>query len=913
MSKQSLFLSLLFLPLGVQSQNTSTYRLSDLYEIHQDINTSGLAYITTPFQRKDLIEISQDTELFFIVAYSDHLAVYDKKQNNWQIFGLANGYPFVNHPVRIQANYKTKFVLAGSKTNTASAPSRKIKSDTTDYVIVFDKISKTLSTLKLEQYLSQSSTWQAENYENKNERWYIQRDDFHAIVHHDLKNNKKIRFSPNVWTMSISSVEVFDNKFYVAYKNGIAVFESDPALDAIYQFPLPPIKDLEGNKDEILVVYDSAFELVDKNLKSQQYVRLPANTGPASFDNKYFFLTHNHKLKVKRRSNLEDTLHFSFNAAIIDLKRIANQLLVFTSAGYASISMRDFKVSHYLQSNADSTNVNHDFGWRWIGQLNDLLFFYDNRIGENQLVSFSVDGNPKPIDHIINSLTAISGGNYLTKEGGIYKVFELNSINSSSSLFEFQLKDESVPNAFQDQSDHPVGSRVIAFNRMKDIFSIATDKGLFFYDYSQKKWRSHFITDLRVHTGGGLLVRNKVIYSFGEASSRAAGVITKIDRKNYKITNYSTQFHNAYFRSIKIKGDELICANPDGIVHFDFRTKKEQPRTLPERISQVAFYNKNYLAVSGERIYLSNKKGDILKKWELGHQLMDEYAPSPKLVELDDDNLWINSVKLLQGQLTYFSLAKTEQHDFHFREGTAMKIIPGIDYTWIFGHDDIYRYSKKTSSLYKLGLIRDPINSVPIRTAYITDAIEHDSVLYVVTQSGIFQVQKKSLIIRKCNLPYFENSITNIAKDDDAYIMSSYHGVFQIDAATFESSFTGNPFQFFNYFKPDTGVLLPFSYNGIVRIVDKNHNQLFYFTLKTELANHAVLKDFLYPDKYLKFLINGHELKIRGGGMNQADPIETLFYLSIPPEILQKGSNALKVIDRSQQDLILKEWQLLVN
>jgi hypothetical protein len=909
MSNRFIFVSfLLSISLAGKAQNTQTYQLSDLYEIRQSINASGLAYLSTPLRRNDQVEIIQDSELFFIVAYADHLATFDKKDSSWNIFNIANGYPPVHYPVRIQTNYHDKFVLAGSKINEA---------DTTDYVIVFDKVTKTVSTLHLKKYLTSASNWKLENYENKDERWYIETDDYHTITRHDLKQNKKIRFATNDWeTGQIASIQKLDNKIFVAYKNGIGTFDADPTIGAVYKFPLPPVKDLVCSKDELMVVYDSAFEIMDKNLKTRQYGMLTGHRGSPFFDEKHIFYTNNRTLKVKSRYTLKDTLSFTFNAGITGLKRVENKLLIFTLLGYATITA-DFKVNHYLQSSTEpeikDDGDDNGAGYRWLGILHEFLVaaYYDGN-EEGKLMTFSLDGSPKSIAPLVNSITAISGRNYLVKQGDIYEVYEVNDVYASTKLFEFNLKYGDLPNAFQDQPDYPVGSKVVSFNRLKDIFIMATDKGLFFYDLLKKKWRGHFITDTQFHTGRGLLVRDNAIYSFGETYSNAAGLISKIDRKNYKISNYSTPFHDAYYRSIKVNGDLLICTNPQGMVHFDFKTQREQTFSFPEPVSQVAFYNNNYLAVSGTNIYLSGQKGKVLKTLALKHQMIDDNLPSPKLIELNGDDLWINSTRFLDGQLTVFSLKSGEQSDFRFGEGTVKKIIPDGDNTWIFSEANVYRYNKKTSSLYRLGLIRYPINNARGEIAYVTDAILRDSVIYILTHSGIFQLHKTSMVVKRCNLPYVENSLTNIVKNNNLYFISSPYGVFQIDAPTFEASFTGDPFFLSNYFKTDTGVLLPFSYGNTVTITDKNQNQLFYFTLRTELANHPVLIDYLHHEKYLKFMINGREIKLRGGGMNQPNPIETKFYLSIPPEVLQKGSNTLQVLDRSKQDQLMKEWQLIL-
>lgn len=875
-----------------------------MYKISQNINPKGLAYFTTPLQTRELTSV--DSELFFIVAYFDHLAVFNKSDQSWTIYTVADGYPFVHAPITLRENYRDKFVLAGSKTNEAAKM---------DNVIIFDKITKTVSTLRLSDYKSTSSLWQKEDYKNKKDRWYIGDESSHPIIRHDLKTNKKTRFSTyEPYIGRISTILTTNSKFYVAYKNGIGAFNPSLKINPTYRFPLPQIKTLVSYNEQILASYDSAVEVFDKDLNSRQYINLGEIIGPISFNDKYIFYTKGKSLNIKSRSSLTDSIQLTFNADITKLKLIDTELVVFSPVGYSTISTKDFKVKHYLQSNFDSASNDAEYGYGWIGSIDKSLIGYYGEEGPS-LVAFSLDGNPSAFNPPIGHIVAISHRSILEKKDDNYLVYEVKEENKLFKILEFKLKEKQLPNAFHDQIPYPIGSSIHTFSKVKEILCFATDKGLFFYDLLKGTWRSHFITDSQLHAGRGLLVTDNSIYSFGETYANAAGFVSKIDRKTYNIVNYSSPFYDAYYKSIKIKGDELICANENGIVRFNFKSKITETFALPEPISQTAFYKNGYLAVNGSSIYLIGVKGEVLKRWPLQHQLIDPNLPSPKLIELDGEHLWINSIESLVGQLTLFSLKSGGQFNYYFQEsyGTVQKIINDSKYTWIFGHDNIYRYNKETSSLQRLGLIEDLIDYTPERTAYINDAIDNDSVIYIASYSGIFQLHKESLAVKRCSLPYLPNYYRNIAKDDSLYFVTGRGGVFQIDALAFESSFTGGPTKLFNYFKENAGILLPYSYDNTIRVREKNLNQLFYFNLEKELTGHKVLEDFMYPEKYLKFLINGMELKMQGGGMSQVNPIATLFHLSIPSEVFQsKKPISLQVLDRTAGEKVLKEWKVIL-
>jgi hypothetical protein len=255
------------------------------------------------------------------------------------------------------------------------------------------------------------------------------------------------------------------------------------------------------------------------------------------------------------------------------------------------------------------------------------------------------------------------------------------------------------------------------------------------------------------------------------------------------------------------------------------------------------------------------------------------------------------------------------QQDFPFETGdpSVKKIITDVKYSWIIGSESILKYDKQNALLYALGFIRYPLKKDPVNLILLTDAASKDSIIYLTSHDGVFALFKGSGAVRRSDLPILDRAFNSIAIRGGLYFLASYGCVLQIDAATFERSFK-EPAMLTQYMKGEIAVIQPYSYNDTIRIKDRQRDQRFEFKLQKELANHAVLKDFLYPGRCLKFEFNTTEIFPIGSFMlNQSTPIETTFRLRIPPEVLTNGNtntNSLRVVDRKTGNAI-KEWVVL--
>jgi hypothetical protein len=902
--KLTVVIVLMCLSILSEAQNLKTFYPLPQYKISQQNDPAGLSYFTTPLYGNNSVQVTQDSPLFFMVAYPDHLAVFNKRTDSCKLFTPANGYPFVNEPIRFQQNYSEKFAFAGSTVD---------GKDTADDVIIFDKVRQRVNTMKITEYKKASAKWKKESYRSKEERWYIANDDYRFVTRRNLRNNKRVQYAIRDAQMGrITALETYESKLYIAYKTGIGIFDTNHQRPIRYNFPLPEIKAMRRHGNEFLVAYDSAVEIFDHDLKSKHYYWFGIGVDHATFDERYLFYSVGNKLCIRPRHTTKDTILFELNAQIETLQETDDrQLKVFTGRGFALLDLNTFRISHYLESGfvgEEKASVYGDkFSYSWIGIHNGYYFGNEARYEMELAIRSTNTGIRSEADPIMLRGRMISASALLANHNGLHKIYELDPEGKPSELFEFDLSQTDLPNVVHDQPLQPAGLHVRSFVRDGDMFYIGTELGLYIFNLKSRQWRSHFISSSYIAFDRGFAVNDTTIYGFSDMT------ISRIDRETNQNWYYYWLFNGVNPESCVFQNGAIACANEHGLIVFDQKT--QQTLTIPTSVpvQKVELYKDSYLAAGDNDVLSISKDGQLKKRWKLTDQNVNEAWPNPQLIKLDGDFLWVNArTRLNTHGLTLLSLTTGAQTRYFFPESEVRKILSDQEYTWLIGSAYIYRYSKQDATFQILGYIKDPFVDQPFRNAYIRDAAANGNTIFFVTDIGVFSLNKKTLEIRRSTHPLTQVYISHINIEKNKYFLSFWNGILQIDETAFTKSFSA-PATLSSYRKEDIGTLLPLTKMDTILIHDPSDRHLFHFTLKDELAHHKVLTDSLRAEEYLKFEFNDEVLKEPGMYMmDQVKPIETLFFVSLAPETIRRNrNNWLRVIDR-KKNIVLKEWLVIV-
>jgi hypothetical protein len=926
-----------------QSEHKSQYSLSEIYDIRQSLDPKGFAYLTAPFWGDYVFEL-HETKDFVIVCCTNQLDVFDKKNKFWQLFTISDGFQPIRYPVKYTRNYEHYFVIRG-----ASYDSEK---DTSDIVNVFDKEDFKIFTITNEEYKTLSKKWLLENFiVDEDNKWYIEGMTSNNIIHNDKRSLQKSVYSTYIDGLNrIKEIRSNDNYCIIVQYFGIKTIDkygTERLLNSSKGLYSDEVNSVSIYNDKLLVFYDSIVDIfqLDEFLLLK---RLPIRStiSNVSFNDTLLFYTINSKFFI---TQLEGNLvidSFDLDSEIKKLYYHDPQIILETNTSLSSFNLHTKETMHYEkndfmytpQYSYDGQKIYPKEYYYGNGELENMLVGIKHQGGEwviNKTVLFNWQTNqfinnidsviPPKIQEKINKYsvywckTVFFSNNFMllsyNEKCSIYKINSSNTPYTFELMQEFELESSKaslyLPNVFDPKIKYPIGREITSFESFHNCLWIGTDRGLFSVD-STNNWISHFEPSNGMGYNQDMIVSDEGIYtSIGDRS--VSRFWSRLDRKSFQHSNFHYSWP-LWERGFKIKNNQLIAATQIGLLFFNFLTREYELIATDAKIRQVDYNNEKYIAASDSNIYEFDTNKKLTKTYPLVHAKKGLYGDAvPFTMDIDSNIIWFSSYwPGLRTKLTMYNMNSNERTDFLTSDShIIIKVIPAKKDVWVFGEEFIHKYNKETSSLYCLGRVAHSGNGI----AKIEDAYENDSLIYLSTTTGIYELNTETLSFRQSNIPVFSRFTPgSIVKKNNFYFINLGGGVLQMGEQEFEESFSENKnITLFHYNYDDNGIILPLSSDNKITINDKTKDQFYYIDFEKEIMENKLIIDDLHDLLKFKVYFENLELQIKCLG-NQGNPSKSYFKIILPSDIFKSSSESNLCIyytNESERKLI-REFKVIV-
>lgn len=917
------------------AQLKKTFRISETYDIRQNIYPAGFTHFVTPLKHNHRFNIC-NTENQVFCYYDDHLDIYHKKQNYWQIYSISDGYiPLVRRGIDDDEYYKQYFedfedFFAFSLKGTMNQ-----RNDTMKLVNIFDKKNNTLTAVNLQQFFKWKENLTQIHYTDPDFEWYIEKYKYGNV----FRKNKK---TGQLSTFSVTNIDYNDNSFLTSYKqlviaagpNQIKIFgnENIDAFQAESELYSNKISDVQIDKNLLTVIYDSVVDIVnaETNMLVRRFMPFTEVHKAVNYGDTLFYSINDSLFRYVNKNSQRKKL-FQMTASITGLHFLGPNVIVETPIGLSCLDIRTDSLEHYfnnaiLETEEDYGADEYGSSFSIAGEFNHNFMVlqkdYSYQDGSVHISLKSVDISKHKINDIhipagINDKMDLADlikieNNYLfilrNDTLRLYLLSESEGLQFHEKLCVGLYHDRDsgdIPNAFVFQTDKAIGQKIrnAAFTG-KELW-ISTDQGLFSYVLSNKKWKSHFQSSTSLHSGSGLIVTDEAIFSNNSSSYNIAGPWTRIDRKNYMIREYGEISSNPQYRSFRYNKKEIIYATPEGLVTLNPKTKETLLLSTPEPLGRVCFDGNRYLASGKNSLFRIDGTGKIEKLLDLIQPNIWINMDFPTLLESDYPYIWLKlplEKGSLHTSLTLLNPVSGQTINYYFAFDDYLNALPDSAYTWIISTRSIYRYDKNKFIFKK-------IFSFPDANLSPQSAILREGKIIFTSTKGVFTLSTTSLSLNILDMHFDDMySPSMIQTSDSMLYISSPTGIMQFHEAYFnkllKKCFIGKEYKY------DGNQILPFNYSDTIRINSNISGVELSFNLSREFRQHGINES---PD-YIPITASIGDINLKpGSSVGDNDYLNCIYRLTLDKKNFLPGISELTVNCSTDEGVntLMKKWIIL--
>jgi len=360
------------------SRHETLYRISDLYDIRQNMN-SDFTFFINPLLRNYLNEIYNIKD-YIVCCYDFHMDIYDKKNEFWQVYTLSDGFKPFKKIISVSM-YEDHFAIIGTGIDV---------SNTNIIVNVFDIKNLKVFNLMHKDYLVFKENKIKIEYVDTKSLWTI--DGLYKINCQDLYSGQKTNFSLLNKNLNYYPKIIFKNKKLYGVNGSSIIFSDDDikkdqsnSFNSLYSGPLNGVT----FHNDILVCQDSIVTIIDHNdHKIVKRLNLKQKVKSAIIEEDIIYCRYKNNFFIINTKNDSLIYKIKLNNNITRIFKKESIVFLITKVGISKFNINRNSIQHFLENSLYSPSSEGCEGsYRYIGDgRNDYNISVLGELGESLIL-----------------------------------------------------------------------------------------------------------------------------------------------------------------------------------------------------------------------------------------------------------------------------------------------------------------------------------------------------------------------------------------------------------------------------------------------------------------------------------------------------------------------------------------------